>query len=115
MSLLAPRSARDATTHETPQREPNIAVRTPLGVEQINRTLVTRNVDGFGPASMLRNNVFASLSTRRPATRTLANATFKGGLAGQKWYNDDHGWFWRHRRPIIVIGWSGPHVLALCL
>ena len=69
--------------------------------------LVTRSVQGAGRASVLRNNTFASLSTRNPATRTLAGATFQGRLASQKWASNG-GWYWRHRPPFIVIGWFGP-------
>jgi hypothetical protein len=75
--------------------------------EDDNHNLVTREVDGIGRASMLRNSSFASLSLHQ-RTRALASATFAGRLASEKHHEHDGGWSWRHRRPIIVIGWFGP-------
>jgi hypothetical protein len=59
-------------------------------------------------ASVLRNNTLASLSPRDPATRALARTTFQGHFAGQNWRFRNSAWHWRHRHPIVVIGWVGP-------
>jgi len=56
----------------------------------------------------LRNNTFASLSTRNPKDRALARATFRGQFAARNWAFSNQGWHWRHRSPFIVIGWIGP-------
>jgi hypothetical protein len=66
-------------------------------------------VKGAGRASALRNNAFASLSTRNAATRALASATYHGRFAGKDWRYPSGGWYWHHhRRPFVVIGWFGP-------
>jgi hypothetical protein len=108
LPLVTPGSSRDATPRETVRREPDIADRHPVVGGPIDHKLVTRSVYGLGAASVLHNDAFASLSKRDPATRALASATFQGRLAGHRWHDRDDGWFWRHRRPIIVIGWFGP-------
>jgi len=45
----------------------------------------------------------------------LRQASFNGALAGRNWRNwnvgnwhGNGGWWWRHNRPIFVIGWFGP-------
>jgi len=106
--LVTPESARSATPRETVQREPEMADRHPVLGGPIDHKLVTRSVYGLGAASVLHNDAFASLSKRDPATRALASATFQGRLVGHRWHDRGDGWFWRHRRPIIVIGWFGP-------
>lgn len=63
---------------------------------------------GVGRASMLRNNSFASLSTRGGKGAALAHARFNGRFAGQRWKHGHGGWHWRHHHPIIAIGWFGP-------
>ena len=68
-----------------------------------NGNLVTGSVRGVGRASLLRNNAFASAAGRR----ALARASFNGGFAGRNWWRGNGGWFWRHGRPIVVIGWFG--------
>jgi LTXXQ motif family protein len=73
---------------------------------QVNRNQVTRTVQGVGRAKALRNNAFASSSTRNAANRAMARSTFHGRFAGQNWHPHG-GWNWRHRIPIIVIGWGG--------
>jgi len=79
------------------------------GRGQVNRNLVTRSVKGAGRASALRNNAFASLSTRNAASRALASATYHGRFAGKDWRYPSGGWYWHHHhRPFIVIGWFGP-------
>jgi hypothetical protein len=106
--LVTPGATRSATPRETVGRAPDIADRPALVAGPIDHKLVTRSVYGLGAASVLHNDAFASLSKRDPATRALASATFQGRLAGHRWHDRDDGWFWRHRRPIIVIGWFGP-------
>jgi hypothetical protein len=106
--LVTPGSTRSATPHETVGRESDVADRHPLVGGPIDHKLVTRSVYGLGAASVLHNDAFATLSKRDPATRALASATFQGRLVGHRWHDRDDGWFWRHRRPIIVIGWFGP-------
>jgi hypothetical protein len=71
------------------------------------RNLVTRQVRNVAGASVLRNNTLASLSLRDPATRALARTTFQGRFAGQNGRFNNSGWNWRHRHPIVVIGWVG--------
>jgi hypothetical protein len=56
----------------------------------------------------LRNDAFASLSTRNPKDRALARATFHGQFAARNLNVSHLGWNWRHRHPFIVIGWIGP-------
>ena len=73
-----------------------------------NRGLDRRTVKGVGSATALRNNAFASLSTRNAKTQGLARSTFHGRFAERKWVFSNQGWHWLHRRPIIVIGWLGP-------
>jgi hypothetical protein len=68
-----------------------------------NGNLVTGSVRGGGRASLLRNNAFASAAGARALTR----ASFNGGFAGRNWWRGNGGWFWRHSRPIVVIGWFG--------
>ncbi len=68
-----------------------------------NGNLVTGSVRGVGRASLLRNNAFASAA----GARTLTRASFNGGFAGQNWWRGNGGWFWRHSRSIVVIGWFG--------
>jgi hypothetical protein len=68
-----------------------------------NGNLVTGSVRGVGRASLLRNNAFASAA----GTRALTRASFNGGFAGRNWWRGNGAWFWRHSRPIIVIGWFG--------
>ena len=68
-----------------------------------NGSLVTGSVRGVGRASLLRNNAFASATGRS----ALARASFNGGFAGRNWWRGNGGWFWRHGRPIVVIGWFG--------
>ncbi len=56
----------------------------------------------------VHNATFASLSTRDPATRTLARSTFSGGFTQNHsaWTND---WRWHnHRNLITVLGFFGP-------
>ena len=108
LPLVTPQSPGDATARETVRREPDIANRPPVVAGPIDHKLVTRSVYGLGAASVLHNDAFATLSKRDPATRALASATFQGRLVGHRWHDRDDGWFWRHRRPIIVIGWFGP-------
>jgi hypothetical protein len=54
----------------------------------------------------LHNQVFANLSPRDPASRSLARAIFQGRFAQFR----DHGDFFTQRRGLhgIVIGWVGP-------
>jgi hypothetical protein len=68
-----------------------------------NSNLVAGSVRGVGRASLLRNNAFASAAGARALTR----ASFSGGFAGRNWWRGNGGWFWRHGRPIVVIGWFG--------
>jgi len=68
-----------------------------------NGNLVTGSVRGVGRASLLRNNAFASAA----GSRALTRASFSGGFAGRNWWRGNGGWFWRHGRPIVVIGWFG--------
>ena len=68
-----------------------------------NGNLVTGSLRGVGRASLLRNNAFASAA----GTRALTRASFSGGFAGRNWWRGNGGWFWRHGRPIVVIGWFG--------
>jgi hypothetical protein len=68
-----------------------------------NGNLVTGSIRGVGRASLLRNNAFASAAGARALTR----ASFNGGFAGQNWWRGNGGWFWRHSRSIVVIGWFG--------
>ena len=68
-----------------------------------NGNLVTGSVHGVGRASLLRNNAFASAA----GSRALTRASFSGGFAGRNWWRGNGGWFWRHGRPIVVIGWFG--------
>jgi hypothetical protein len=72
-----------------------------------SHNLVTRSLQGGGRAAALRNGTFASLATHHGAA-ALASTTFRGRFANLGWKSQNGGWFWRHRRPIIVIGWFGP-------
>jgi LTXXQ motif family protein len=107
LPLVPPQPTRDAT-REARRPEPDIDNRTPLGRERANRNFVIRGGNNLGRVTMLRNDAFASASRRDPATRAVASATFRGRLVRHRWHDHDDGWFWRHRRPIIVIGWFGP-------
>jgi hypothetical protein len=73
-----------------------------------NQNWATRSLHGVGQASVLRNGAFASLAQHNTITRSLASTTFRGRFAGQNWKLANGGWFWRHRHPIIAIGWFGP-------
>jgi hypothetical protein len=108
LPLVTPGSTPNAAPREPVRHEPDIAIRPPLVAGPIDHKLVTRSVYGLGSASVLHNDAFASLSKRDPATRSLASATFQGRMVGHRWHDRNDGWFWRHRRPIIVIGWFGP-------
>jgi hypothetical protein len=78
-----------------------------------NGNLVTGSVKGVGRASLLRNNAFAAAT----GGKALARASFQGAFAGKNfgafggknwWHGHGHGgWWWRHNRPIIAIGWFG--------
>lgn len=93
----------------TRQNQGKVISRTHVTRNQINRNVAkVAATAGAKPASILRNKTFASLSTRKGATRALASATFQGRLAGQKKQYHHDEWYWKHRRPIIVIGWFGP-------
>ncbi|HLH95908.1 MAG TPA: Spy/CpxP family protein refolding chaperone [Xanthobacteraceae bacterium] len=69
---------------------------------------LTRSLKNGGTASALRNNTFAFAKSRDAGLQALAGRTFKGQLAERNERFFDHDWFWRNRRPIIVIGWFGP-------
>jgi hypothetical protein len=58
-----------------------------------------------GRRPVLRNQTFASLSSRDPATRPLATSTFRGRFAGFRERDHDRD---RRRLGGIVIGWVGP-------
>jgi hypothetical protein len=58
---------------------------------------------GAGRRPVLRNQTFASLSTRDPATRPLATSTFRGRFADFRDRDRD-----RRRFRGFVIGWFGP-------
>lgn len=76
-----------------------------------NRNLVTGSVNGVGRASVLRNNALASFASRGGRAGALRQASFRGGFAGsnwRNWHNGNGGWWWRHNRPFVVIGWFGP-------
>jgi hypothetical protein len=73
-----------------------------------NQNLVTRSLQGVGRASVLRNGTFVSLTTHNAAAGALASTTFHGHFASQNWRFPNGGWFWRHRHPIVAIGWYGP-------
>jgi LTXXQ motif family protein len=74
----------------------------------VNHNLVTRSLQGVGHASMLRNGAFASLATHNTAMRALGSTTFHGRFAGLNGKFPNGGWFWRHRHPVVAIGWYGP-------
>ena len=61
-------------------------------------------IQGGSRRPFLRNPTFADLSTRDPALRSLARATFRGRFAQSPF---DRG-FDRRRHPGFVIGWAGP-------
>jgi hypothetical protein len=73
-----------------------------------HNNLVTRSLQGVGRASVLRNGTFASLVTHNAAPWASARTTFHGRFASQNWRFPNGGWFWRHRHPIVAIGWYGP-------
>jgi hypothetical protein len=106
-----------ASRHLDPNRlvsQPNIAAGTRLNGQlaanrsAVNHNLVTRSLQGAGHASMLRNGAFASLATHNAAMRALASTTFHGRFASLSGRFPNGGWFWRHRHPLIAIGWYGP-------
>jgi hypothetical protein len=105
--------ARGVTSDDT-RHPPSNLIGQHQRAEGSNRSnLVIRELDGVGRASMLRNSAFAALALHNALglhkrTPALASATFAGRLASEKRHEHDGGWFWRHRRPIIVIGWFGP-------
>jgi hypothetical protein len=59
-----------------------------------------------GHKPVLRNQTFASLSARDPATRALATSTFGGRFVHDRDRFEDR--FDRHRFRGVVIGWVGP-------
>jgi hypothetical protein len=73
---------------------------------------VTRSLKNEGNVSALRNNTFAAGKGHDAGFKGLASKTFEGRLADFKDKDRDRftggDWFWRHRHPIIVIGWYGP-------
>ena len=80
-----------------------------------NRNLVTGSVNGAGRSSLMRKPALASFASRNGNARMLRQASFNGTLAGRNWKNwnggnwhGNGGWWWRHNRPIFVIGWFGP-------
>src|SRR5262245_777747 len=80
-----------------------------------NRNLVTGSVKGAGRTSLVRKPALASLASRNGNAGMLRQASFNGALAGRNWKNwnggnwhGNGGWWWRHNRPIFVIGWFGP-------
>jgi hypothetical protein len=73
-----------------------------------NQNWTTRSLHGVGQASALRNGAFASLAAQHSNIRSTDAATFHGRFAGENWNFANGGWFWRHRQPIVVIGWFGP-------
>jgi hypothetical protein len=98
--------AQQVTSDDTRHVSSNLVGQHQRAAEDSNRNLVTRQLNGVGHASMLRNSAFAALALHQ-RTPTLASATFAGRLAGHKWHDHNGGWSWRHRRPIVVIGWFG--------
>jgi hypothetical protein len=94
--------------------QPNFAAGTRLNGQlaakhlPVDHNLVTRSVQGVGRASMLRNGAFASLAKHNAAMRALASTTFHGRFVGLNGKFPNGGWFWRHRHPVIAIGWYGP-------
>ena len=110
-TLRSSRISSGPTVRSGQARQQTVAGQTQLNRQvtnrnQVNRNQVTRTVQGVGRAKALRNNAFASSSTRSAANRALARSTFHGRFAGQNWHSHS-GWNWRHRNPIIVIGWGG--------
>ena len=84
-----------------------------------NRNLVTGSIKGVGKTSLVRNPALASFASRNGKGGMLKQASFHGTLAGKNWKNwnggnwrgnwhGNSGWWWRHNRPIVVIGWFGP-------
>jgi len=69
-----------------------------------------QQIYAHGQRPVLRNQAFASLSTRDPATRALATSTFKGNLAQFRDHDRNRfvDRFERRRFRGIVIGWVGP-------
>ena len=80
-----------------------------------NRNLVTGSIKGVGKTSLVRNPALASFASRNGKAGMLKQASFHGALADKNWKNwnggnwhGNGGWWWRHNRPIVVIGWFGP-------
>jgi hypothetical protein len=94
-------SQHDGAAHSSVSSQP------PASQAPAGQHFVTRSLQGVGQASVLRNGTFASHFSNA-ATRALASATFHGRFANEGWKFSHNGWFWRHRHPIIVIGWVGP-------
>jgi hypothetical protein len=106
-----------ASRHIVPNRivsQPNIAAGTRLNGQlaanrfAVNHNLVTRPLQGVGHATMLRNGAFASVATHNAAMRAMASTTFHGRFASLSGKYPNGGWFWRHRHPVVAIGWYGP-------
>jgi hypothetical protein len=106
--------AQHGTTPQTHVAQPNVTPRSRISGQpaasrvEASHNFVTRSLRGVGQASALRNGALALLPNRSAASRALASATFRGRFASLDHGIPNGGWFWRHRRPIIVIGWAGP-------